>query len=86
MGSVNKLSTTTKLEASNETQILESLSDINGKVNTNDLATRAGNDLRVIAIRDSTYKDLKEFALTYESHPTFDTIIRKLFEGYKNNK
>jgi hypothetical protein len=28
----------------------------------------------------------KEFALTYESHPTFDTVIRKLFEAYKKEE
>jgi hypothetical protein len=75
MGDVNKLSTT-KLEASNEneSQVLQSLTD--AKLNTNDLATRAGRNLRVIAIRDSTYNDLKGFAFKYESHPTFDTIMQ----------
>jgi hypothetical protein len=69
-----------------EIKILESLSDIKGKANTNDIAMRAGSKLRVIVIKDSTYDDLKEFAFRYDSHPTFDTIIRKLFEAYKNNK
>jgi hypothetical protein len=74
MGSVNKLSPATKLETANENE--------NAATTTDDVASRAGNNLRVIAIRDSTYNDLKQFALRYESHPTFDTIIRKLFEAY----
>jgi hypothetical protein len=83
---MNKSPTATKLKALNadESEILQSLTDT--KLNTNDLASRAGSNLRVIAIRESTYKDLREFALTYDSHPTFDTIIRKLFEAYKTKK
>jgi hypothetical protein len=89
MGNVNKLS---KREAStidsnsHELQILESLSDINGKVKTNDVAIRAGSKLRVIAIKDSTYNDLREFTFNYKNHSTYDNVIRKLFEAYKNNK
>ncbi len=70
MGSVNKLST--KLEASNDNE--------SAVTTTNDLAARAGNNLRIIAIKDTTYNDLREFAFRYGSHPTFDTIIRKLLD------
>lgn len=87
MGGVNKLLPTkqevsTTVTHSQEIQILKSLSDINGKANTNDLANRAGSKLRVIAIKDSTYNDLKEFAFNYKNHSTYDEIIRKLFEAY----
>ena len=71
---------------SHDIQILESLSDIKGKVNTNDLAIRAGSKLRVIAIKDSTYNDLREFAFNYKNHSTYDEIIRKLFDAYNNKK
>ena len=92
MGGVNNL-LPTKLQASTsvdshsrEIQILHSLSDINGKANTNYLAIRAGSKLRVIAIKDSTYNDLREFAFNYKNHSTYDEIIRKLFEAYNNKK
>jgi hypothetical protein len=94
MGTVNKLST--KLEASSTTgdsysrsheiQILESLSDIKGKVNTNDLAIRAGSKLRLLAIKDSTYDDLRDLACQSNNRETFDGIIRKCVEAYKNKK
>jgi len=73
-------------EHEHEIQILESLSDITGKINTNNLAITAGSKLRVIAIKDSTYDDLRKFAFRNEKHPTYDKIIRKLFEAYKKNK
>ena len=91
MGSVNKLST--KLEGpdvnvnvdtashSHEIQILESLSDIQGKVNTNDLAIRAGSKLRLLAIKDSTYDDLRDLARQSNNRETFDGIIRKCVEA-----
>jgi hypothetical protein len=80
MGDVNKLSAATKLETSNKNEY------DSAAMTTKDKAIHAGNNLRVIAIRDSTFNDLKELALTYKSHPTFDTVIRKLFEAYKNNE
>jgi hypothetical protein len=47
---------------SHEIQILESLSDIHGKVNTNVLLSNIPSGLRVIAIKTDAYDALKELA------------------------
>jgi hypothetical protein len=61
----------TRIEASNlnSDEILRSLTD--PKENSNDIAISAGSNLRVVAIKSSTYEE------------TFDTIIRKCVEAYK---
>ncbi len=94
MGGVNKLST--KLETSNvnadshshehEIQILKSLSDINGKVSTNDLLKKISNPLRVIALRTETFDSLRELAGKSNNRETFDSIIRKCVDAYRNKK
>jgi hypothetical protein len=78
MGNVNKPSVATKLETSGENE------NESAATTTKDVAARVGINLRLIAIKDTTFNDLREFAFRYDSHPTFDTIIRKLFEAYKN--
>jgi hypothetical protein len=94
LGSINKLSTT-KLQAStttdshlheHEIQILESLSDINGKVSTNDLLKKISNPLRVIALRTETFDSLRELAGKSNNRETFDSIIRKCVDAYRNKK
>jgi hypothetical protein len=85
MGSVNKLSQTELEKASsNESKILKSLSDINGKVSTNDLLKKISSPLHVIAILTDTYDSLRELAGHGNNHKTYDGIIRKCVEAYKN--
>jgi hypothetical protein len=73
MRSINKLST--KLEASNDNE--------SAVTTTNDLAARAGNNLRVIAIKNSTYESLRELG-GRSTRETYDSIVRKCVEAYKN--
>jgi hypothetical protein len=73
---VNKLGSTTKLETSNENE--------SAATTTNDLAIRAGSNLRVIAIKTDTYDSLRELAGQGNNHKTYDSIIRKCVEAYKN--
>jgi hypothetical protein len=86
MGSVNKPSTKLEPTSSNESKILGSLSDINGKVRSNELLTRISSPLRVIALRTETYDALRELASQGNNHKTYDGIIRKCVEAYKNKK
>ena len=70
-------------EHEHEIQILESLSDITGKINTNNLAITAGSKLRVIAIKDSTFNDLRELAGQTNNRETYDSIVRKCVEALR---
>jgi hypothetical protein len=77
MGSVNKLSTTIELKASNENE--------SAAMRTKDNAIRTGSNLRVIAIKTDTYDILRELAGQGNNHKTYDGIIRKLLVVYNRN-
>jgi hypothetical protein len=84
MGNVNKPSTKLESAFSNETKILQSLT--NTKLNSNDIAIEAGSNMRIVALKADTYNDLRDLASQSTGRETFDSIIRKCIEAYKNKK